>query len=81
MSAESTITVTMRVPQRPADFLEVFAALVATHDVHVESTGPGVDELLDRITDWRRIVPVDEPDERAVVQIVREHRAREQEDQ
>ena len=81
MSAETPITVTLRIPPWPAHFLDDFAALAAARGVHVEGTGPGVPELQDRIAHWRRIVADDEPDEHALVQIMRERRAREQEDQ
>ena len=81
MSAETTITVTLRIPPWPAHFLEDFAALAAARGVHVEGTGPGVPELQDRIAHWRRIVADDKPDEYALVQIMREHRGQEQEDQ
>ena len=79
MSAETTITVTLGIPPWPAHFLEDFTALAVARGVHVEGTGPGVPELQDRAAHWRRIVANDEPDEHALVQIMRGQRAREQE--
>ena len=73
------MTVTLRIPPWPTDFLEDVTALSAARDVHVGSTGQSVQALQVRIARGPRIVAVDEPDEYALVHVMRGHRTREQE--